>query len=73
MFSFDCISCLKYEGYVPSYDTTELTEKLHEQFGFRTDCEIITYKELINIKNETKLKKVFRKNYKFELQGKERK
>jgi hypothetical protein len=53
---------VKYEGYVPSYDTTELTDKLHEQFGFRTDCEIMTYKELRNIKNTTKLKKVLKKN-----------
>ncbi|MDR3186711.1 MAG: transposase [Christensenellaceae bacterium] len=53
---------VKYAGYVPAYDTTKLTDQLHEQLGFRTDFEIITYKELRTIKNETKLKKALKRN-----------
>jgi hypothetical protein len=29
-------------GYIPSYTRTDLTDKLHETFGFRTDYEIMT-------------------------------
>ena len=29
-------------GYIPSYTRTELTDTLHQVFGFRTDYEIIT-------------------------------
>jgi len=34
------------EGYVPTYKRTELTDKLHEIFGFRTDTEIVTNKNI---------------------------
>ncbi len=30
------------EGYIPAYTRTDLTDDLHETFGFRTDYEIIT-------------------------------
>lgn len=43
------------EGYIPAYTRTELTDKLHDIFGFRTDYEITTLKEmkkiLRNLKN----------------------
>lgn len=34
----------KGSGYSPSYTRTDLTDDLHEVFGFRTDYEIISYK-----------------------------
>lgn len=37
------------QGYVPVYTRTELTDKLHESFGFRTDYEIITDKMMKKI------------------------
>ena len=29
------------EGYIPTYTRTELTDALHESFGFRTDYQIL--------------------------------
>ncbi|GAA0470488.1 hypothetical protein GCM10008935_28000 [Alkalibacillus silvisoli] len=29
------------EGYTPTYTRTDLTDKLHDVFGFRTDTEIV--------------------------------
>ena len=41
-------------GYVPSYKRTELTDSLHETFGFHTDYEFITKATMRNIiKNST--------------------
>ena len=40
-----------YEGYSPAYTRTNLTDKLHEKFNFRTDYEFIT---------EKNIKKIFR-------------
>lgn len=37
------------EGYIPAYTRTDLTDKLHDIFGFRTDYEITTLKEMKNI------------------------
>ena len=55
----EIIDCLRnmhilhenYEGYLPAYTRTDLTDKLHEKFNFRTDYEIIT---------EKNIKKIFR-------------
>lgn len=33
----------KGAGYCPAYVRTDLTDDLHEIFGFRTDYEIINY------------------------------
>jgi transposase len=41
-------------GYVPSYKRTELTDLLHETFGFRTDYEFITKASMRNIIKNTK-------------------
>lgn len=30
------------EGYIPTYTRTDITDALHEKFGFRTDYQIIT-------------------------------
>lgn len=47
---------VKTEGYMPIYSRTELTDKLHEKFGFRTDFEIIKTKEMKNILRKIKNK-----------------
>lgn len=36
-------------GYIPAYTRTDLTDELHEKFGFRTDYEITSTKKLKNI------------------------
>lgn len=41
-------------GYVPSYKRTELTDSLHETFGFHTDYEFITKATMRNIIKNTK-------------------
>ena len=40
---------LEGQGYVPVYTRTEITDRLHESFGFRTDYEIVTSKMMKNI------------------------
>lgn len=47
---------LKYagEGYIPTYTRTDLTDRLHEVFGFRTDTEIIDQKRMKKILKQTK-------------------
>lgn len=42
------------EGYVPLYERDELTDKLHEVFGFRTDYEIVPTKSMKKILKLTK-------------------
>lgn len=39
----------KGEDYVPSYTRTDLTDKLHEVFNFRTDTEIVTINKIKRI------------------------
>ena len=39
----------KGDGYIPAYVRTNLTDELHEIFGFRTDYEINTYKDFKKI------------------------
>ena len=41
-----------FEGYIPAYERTDLTDFLHDTFNFRTDYQIVT--------NE-KIKKIFKK------------
>ncbi|MFA7205875.1 MAG: hypothetical protein WC102_06025, partial [Saccharofermentanales bacterium] len=45
---------IKGDGYIPSYTRTDLTDALHDAFGFRTDYEIVTNKMMKNIFKETK-------------------
>lgn len=33
-------------GYIPTYTRTDLTDALHEKFGFRTDYEIVSLKRM---------------------------
>jgi len=37
------------EGYIPTYTRTDFTDALHDTFGFRTDYQIVTKKQLKNI------------------------
>ena len=39
----------KGDGYIPEYIRTNLTDDLHDIFGFRTDYEINTYKDFKKI------------------------
>ena len=43
-----------YNGYIPAYKRTILTDELHEKYGFRTDYEIIGKKKMRNIIKNTK-------------------
>lgn len=43
-----------HEGYVPTYMRTDLTDRLHDLFGFRTDTEIVTIKNMKKILKDTK-------------------
>lgn len=45
------------EGYIPLYERDELTDKLHEVFGFRTDYEIVPIKNMKKILKQSKNKK----------------
>ncbi len=42
------------EGYVPEYTRTDLTDSLHEAFGFRTDYQIISQRNMKKICTKTK-------------------
>lgn len=42
------------EGYIPTYTRSDLTDALHEAFGFRTDYEIVTEKQMKKIFKDTK-------------------
>ena len=43
-------------GYIPAYTRTDLTDALHETFGFRTDYEIITDVNMKKVIRMTKAK-----------------
>ena len=43
-------------GYVPAYTRTEMTNRLHEIFGFRTDYQIIDRTNMKKISKKTKTK-----------------
>ena len=44
--------------YSPNYIRTDLTDLLHEKFGFRTDYEVLDEKKLKKIYKQTKNKKL---------------
>ena len=46
----------KESGYIPSYKRTQLTDKLHEIFAFRTDLEFISKSSMRHIIRSTKKK-----------------
>lgn len=45
------------DGFVPEYTRTDLTDSLHETFGFRTDYEITSQKDMKKICTSTKKQK----------------
>lgn len=42
------------EGYIPTYTRTDFTDALHNAFGFRTDYQIVTTKQMKKILKDTK-------------------
>lgn len=49
------------EGYLPVYTRTDITDALHETFGFRTDYHITTQNDMKQILKQTKKKSTTRK------------
>lgn len=49
---------LAENGYIPTYTRTEITDSLHEKFGFRTDYEIVTLKQMKQILKNSKSKNI---------------
>lgn len=45
---------IPYEGYVPCYTRTEISDALHEKFGFRTDYQIVTLSQIKKFFKATK-------------------
>ncbi len=45
---------LKGDGYIPTYTRTSLTDDLHEAFGFRSDYQIVSTKQMKKIFKHTK-------------------
>ena len=45
------------DGFIPTYSRTDLTDALHEAFGFRTDLELVPNREMRKIVNLTKSQK----------------
>lgn len=42
------------EGYIPTYTRTDITDALHDAFGFRTDYQITSQKNMRKILNQIK-------------------
>ena len=40
---------VKGDGFIPTYTRSDFTDALHDAFGFRTDYEIVTLKQMKNI------------------------
>lgn len=49
------------EGYIPTYTRTDLTDSLHEAFGFHTDYDIVSQKQMKKIFRDTKKQKKYAK------------
>ena len=52
------------QGYIPAYTSNNITTEIHNQFGFRTDYEIVTQDMLKEIKKINNLRKTLRKSTK---------
>jgi len=48
------------EGYIPTYTRTDFTDALHKAFGFRTDSQIVSTKQMKSFFKNTKKKKTLR-------------
>ena len=53
--SMDLTLLSSASGYIPSYTRTEVTDALHQCFGFRTDYEIMTKASVRSIIKSTKI------------------
>lgn len=42
------------QGFIPLYARTDLTDALHDAFGFRTDCQIVLAAQMKSICAKTK-------------------
>ncbi len=42
------------DGYIPTYTRTDFTDALHEAFGFRTDYQIVSNRQMKKILKDTK-------------------
>jgi hypothetical protein len=42
------------QGYLPNYTRTDITDALHDTFGFRTDFNIITSRQMKKIIRSSK-------------------
>ena len=42
------------DGYIPEYTRTDLTDRLHETFGFRTDYQIISQRNMKKVCTQTR-------------------
>ena len=42
------------QGFIPLYARTDLTDALHDAFGFRTDCQIVPTAQMKSICAKTK-------------------
>ncbi|MCD8508735.1 MAG: IS1634 family transposase [Bacillus sp. (in: Bacteria)] len=42
------------DGYIPTYTRTNFTDALHEKFGFRTDYQIVSNRQMKKILRDTK-------------------
>ncbi len=49
------------EGYIPTYTRTDFTDALHDAFGFNTDFEIVSTKNMKKIFKDTKIRKKYAK------------
>jgi transposase len=49
---------VKGDGYIPTYTRTDFTDSLHDNFGFRTDYQIVTDKQMKKILKDTKKQKI---------------
>lgn len=45
---------IPYEGYVPTYTRNDVTDALHDAFGFHTDYQIVNNKKMKKILKDTK-------------------
>uniref|UniRef100_UPI002FE5DC79 IS1634 family transposase n=1 Tax=Petrocella atlantisensis TaxID=2173034 RepID=UPI002FE5DC79 len=46
--------CVPGQGFIPTYTRTDFTDALHDTYGFRTDYQIVSDKEMKNIYKKTK-------------------
>ncbi|VDN46943.1 protein of unknown function [Petrocella atlantisensis] len=53
--------CVPGQGFIPTYTRTDFTDALHDTYGFRTDYQIVSDKEMKNIYKRLKSKKKYAK------------